>query len=230
MESQLYDTIPKRAVPKRAEYGNSDGLEHMNDTRDDIKQLKADVEKLKGGGGKVKEDVEKLKRDNKLLGTLKRDLLIVRHAVLEDWRSGDPARRSREVTMSRNAIAHGGDVIADVEYIRSEMKTNNTTWSRYLETFKLHYGLTFLEAEDLVRTEGGEEIFRILNEGVNLDVLDRYQAQSKAAEREEGKALCSAMISMFMRTAPQERRALFAAGGELREKYRRIQQLTDVVR
>lgn len=39
--------------------------------------------------------------------------------------------------------------------------------------------------------------------GVNLDVLGHYQAQRKLAEKEKGKALCSAMVSVFMRTPPE---------------------------
>jgi hypothetical protein len=69
------------------------------------------------------------------------------------------------LTIQRNNIAHGGDILADLEVIRKDSERNNTTYSKFFQPFKHFYGVDFSEALVMIEEGNAEEIIRTYNEG-----------------------------------------------------------------
>jgi hypothetical protein len=70
----------------------------------------------------------------------------LRLRVLEEWRTNNPDERARGIVRVGNKVAHGGDIVADIEAILSCEKKGLPHVKEYKETFGLMYEVGFDEA------------------------------------------------------------------------------------
>jgi hypothetical protein len=75
----------------------------------------------------LKNDVKALHQKNNILQPLIDDLLLVRRRTLEEWDGDLPLA----ITRSRNHVAHGGHVLADLQVIEMVRQYSTASVLRY---------------------------------------------------------------------------------------------------
>ncbi len=216
-------TLRGKADPLQENAGLLERKAGLLEGKADLLQGKADL--LEAETAALKKKNKGLSTEVQILGAYEREILIIRRAVLEDWRTGNSGARPAQLTIQRNNIAHGGDIAADVEVIRRDLEMSSSLFSFFFDPFKQHYGISFQTARELLEQECEEHIIHTLNTKVNIEVLQHWLSPARERDQQELKRLTDLITRIFFSTEVGKRSSLFKLGGVLRGPYQQLSSL-----
>jgi hypothetical protein len=196
--------------------------------------LDADVTALRTTITRLDADVTTLRTANAELSTriegYAGNLLIVRQSILEEWRAmGNKSHRSKKIDHSRNEIAHGGNILLDIEVIERDKQMTDST-SLWIPAFEDTYGIEYSQAKSLALS-APSDLIGLINIRVHVTVLDAWNPTDDSETSQISKNRQSIqddvmqIVNQYLSASPNEQPTLFRPGGKLVQRYLKVHRL-----
>ncbi|TQB69052.1 hypothetical protein MPDQ_002380 [Monascus purpureus] len=211
--------------------GNNEGFELL----DMFKQLEVCLWETRNENTAIREENaairEKITDIQKKVSVLKAAHRALRHGVLEERRITNrkqlSSARQRRIVRGRNMIAHGGDILGDLEAIRYVEENGLPYVTEYKDDFQKAYGLRFSKAlaklpsfpEQVIRT------FNILASVRELSMWRECKTRKVKRKRDAIQTLASEIIKAALDADISQLAACFEEGGNLAKKYSKMERL-----
>lgn len=144
----------------------------------------------------------------------------VRYGVLEDRRisNGIEIRKDPIITISRNEVAQGGDIIGDIQAIKYAQAQNLLYIEEYKNGFQNAYGIPFDEALTQVPSYPPEAI-KTFNIFASISEVRHWQHWEQRQSRGIIKQQAIKIINAVLGTERAQLKARFGSEGDLRETF-----------